>query len=295
VGGDFGNGFTPQHRDQASLFSEINASVGSAVSLLGGARLEWYEGLGWVAVPRASARVSLVPDRLSLRAAIGRGFKAPNIEQQFTSNAFIVPNRNLKPETSWSAELGTDVTLANGLRLSATYFQQRFYDLIRVVAAPAPETRYISQNLGRSDANGVEIEAGWTLPNGVTATGNVSWIHTSIVDNAGLAPSQFPVGAALPSSPFFIGGGALDVPLGRVHAVVRTTIVGRDIVLSEIFSGSRNTLDPYALFGLTLTGDVASGITLFARGDNLLNTYYPAGFDRRGISRTWTVGLRLTN
>jgi TonB dependent receptor len=129
----------------------------------------------------------------------------------------------------------------------------------------------------------------------VRASGNLSWIHTSIVDNAGLAPSQFPIGAALPSSPSLVGGGTLDVPLGRLHALVRATTIGRDIVLSEIFSGTRQTLDPYALLGFTLTCDVASGVTVFTRGDNLLNTNYPAGFDRRGISRTWTVGFRLTN
>jgi len=295
VGGAFGSGFTPQHRNQASLLSEVSASLGSAVSLLGGARFQFYDGLGWAAVPRASLRVEVIPDRLSFRAAVGRGFKAPNIEQQYTANAFIIANPNLKPETSWSGELGGTFMTENGLQVSLTYFRQRFYDLIRVVPAPAPETRFVSDNLGRSDANGVEIDAAWTLPRGVTASGNIALVRTKIVDNAGLSPSQFPVDSALPSRPAFTGGGALSVPFGRWHALVRTTVVGRNIVLSEIFSGTRETLDPYALFGLTLTRDVSRGMALFTRGDNLLNTSYPAGFDRRGIPRTWTVGFRLTN
>src|SRR5205823_3969952 len=102
-------------------------------------------------------------------AAAGRGFKAPNIEQQFTANAFIIANPDLKPETSWSGEIGADFTIMNELTASATYFQQRFYGLIRVVPAPAPETRLVSQNLGRSDANGIELEARWALPRGVIA------------------------------------------------------------------------------------------------------------------------------
>jgi len=234
-------------------------------------------------------------DRLALRAAVGRGFKAPYIEQQYTANAFIVPNPNLKPETSWSGEVGAIFLAGSGRQVSVTYFQQRFFDLIRVVPAPAPETRFISNNLGRSDANGVEIDAAWTLPRGVTASGNLALVHTTIVDNSGLSPTQFPKDSALPSRPAFTGGGAVSVPFGRWHALVRSTVVGRNIVLSEIFSGTRQTLDPYALFGLTLTCDLSRQMTFFIRGDNLLNTNYPAGFDRRGIPRTWTVGFRLQN
>jgi outer membrane receptor for ferrienterochelin and colicin len=62
--------------------------------------------------------------------AEGRGrarLQAPNIEQQFTANAFIVANPNLKPETSWSAEVGASMTVADGFQVSATYFQQRFF------------------------------------------------------------------------------------------------------------------------------------------------------------------------
>jgi len=92
-----------------------------------------------------------------------------------------------------------------------------------------------------------------------------------------------------------IGGGTLDVPLGRLHAVARVNVIGRNIVLSEIFSGSRQTLDPYTLFGLTLTYDAGRGVTLFTRGDNLFNTYYSAGYDRRGVPRLWRVGVRVTN
>jgi vitamin B12 transporter len=295
VGGAFGNGFTPQHRKHTSVFSELNASLGPSVSFLAGGSLDWYEGLGWAAVPRASIRVGVVPDRFSLRAAVGRGFKAPNIQQQFTSNAFIIPNPELKPETSWSAEVGANYNAGNTLQLSATYFQQWFYDLIRVVPAPAPETRLISKNIGKTNANGVEVEASGMLPRGVIASANLSWIKTWVVDNSGLAPAQFPVDSAIPSRPELIGGGTLDVPFGRLHAVARVNLIGRDIVLSEIFSGTRQTLDPYTLLGLTLTYDAGRGVTFFTRGDNLLNTYYSAGYDRRGIPRIWRVGLRLTN
>jgi len=108
-----------------------------------------------------------VPDRFSLRAAVGRGFKAPNIQQQFISNAFIIPNPDLKPETSWSAEVGANYTAGSRLQLSATYFQQWFDGLIRVVPAPAPETRLISKNIGKTNANGVELEASGMLPRDV--------------------------------------------------------------------------------------------------------------------------------
>ena len=293
VGGGFGSGVTPQRRDHRSVFSELNGSVG-AVSFLAGGRFEWYEGLGWSAVPRASVRLQVVPDHFALRAAVGRGFKAPNIQQQFIANAFIVPNPDLRPETSWSGEVGGQYTASNGLQLSATYFRQRFYDLIRVVPATAPETRLISKNIGRTDANGVELEASGTLPHGIVATGNVSWIHTSIVDNSGLAPAQFPVDSALPGRPVWVGGGTLDVPYRRLHGIVRATVVGRNIVLSEIFSGTRRTLDPYTLVNFGADYKINDRWQVYGRVENIFDTEYQEVFSFLSPGRGVYAGLRAT-
>jgi vitamin B12 transporter len=294
IGGDFGNAFTPGHRNHGSIFSEATARVSERLSLLAGGRVETYNGLGWTVVPRASAVFVLAPGQLSLRSAVGRAFKAPNLEQQFLDNAFTQANPDLKPESSWSWELGANVTASDGLRGSVTFYHQWFYDLIRPVPA-ADGVRQIIKNIGQSNASGLEVEAGWTAPSGVAATAHMSWVRTTIVDNAGLAPDQYPVDSVLPFRPTVAAGAVLDVPLGRLRAIARATVVGSEVVLTARFQGIRTSIDPYALVGLTLNYDAARGLTLYTRGDNLLNTNYLAGYDRRGLPRTWTVGLRATN
>src|SRR5205807_9665578 len=73
--------FTPLHRNHGSLFTEVNAAVSPALTVLAGARLESYEGLALTAVPRLSVAYAAA-DQVTLRAAVGRGFKAANLEQQ---------------------------------------------------------------------------------------------------------------------------------------------------------------------------------------------------------------------
>lgn len=62
-------------------------------------------------------------DGLVLRGAIGRGFRAPSINEQLGNPVWgIAPNPALAPETSVSAEIGADYRFANGAEINATAF-----------------------------------------------------------------------------------------------------------------------------------------------------------------------------
>ncbi|MCC5954885.1 MAG: TonB-dependent receptor [Natronohydrobacter sp.] len=63
-------------------------------------------------------------DGLVLRGAVGRGFRAPSINEQLGNPVWgIAPNPSLEPETSVSAEIGADYRFANGAEISTTLFQ----------------------------------------------------------------------------------------------------------------------------------------------------------------------------
>ena len=108
--GDFGPSHTDLDRSDEAVFTEVQGRLGPRVSVLSGARLEKFQGLTAELLPRASVVVAVVPDRLALRAAAGRAFKAPNVDQQFLENPGTIPNPNLKPENSASWEIGATVT-----------------------------------------------------------------------------------------------------------------------------------------------------------------------------------------
>jgi hypothetical protein len=75
----------------------------------------------------------------------------------------------------------------------------------------------------------------------------------------------------------------------------RVTVTGSQTVLTERFSGRRVSVDGYSLLGLRLSYDVSRSFSCFLAGDNLLNTYYEAGFDRRGWPLRISAGMRVAS
>lgn len=143
-----------------------------------------------------SGRVALAwqasPD-LTLRGAIGRGFRAPSLFHLFGEPLFgIGPNAALTPETSTSYEIGFDWTGQNGAQVSGTLFQTEIDNLINYCGAfasacvtpiPAGFTNLYENVPGVSTRKGVELaaefplgeiltlDAGYTYVDARTATG----------------------------------------------------------------------------------------------------------------------------
>jgi outer membrane receptor for ferrienterochelin and colicins len=70
----------------------------------------------------------------SLRSSFGTGFRAPSMAEAFTSTVAsgitVIPNENLKPEKSYSAELGWNQIISNNINIDAAVFYSRYFDLI---------------------------------------------------------------------------------------------------------------------------------------------------------------------
>jgi outer membrane cobalamin receptor len=89
--GDFGDTRNEYDRSSTALFTELQGQLGARLSVLGGARVEHYEGLPTQTLPRGSVVFAIVPGRLALRAAVGRAFP-PNLTNQFSA---IRPNNRI--------------------------------------------------------------------------------------------------------------------------------------------------------------------------------------------------------
>ncbi len=292
TGGDFGSDTLDLVRDGAAVFAEARATLAGRLHALAGVRAEQVEDLEAEVSPRASFVLDL-SDALALRGAIGRAFKAPNLQQQYLDNPFIISNPDLQPETSWSWELGLRVRPSPVMSVEAGVFRQDYDNLIRTVQSTTDSTRQINRNIGAARAWGLELEGAWAPPSGTRVEAGAAWVTTTVLENAGLNPAEYPVDRPLPFRPAVTASALVAAPVGRrLEVAVRGTVVGQQVVLTERFSGRRERLGAYGLLGATATVHLARDLAGFARVDNLLDHAYDTGFDRRGRPRTWTLGVR---
>jgi len=292
--GDFGNSRNAYQRDNRALFAEFNADIGPRVSMLAGTRVEHYEGLPAQLLPRASLLVAVVPDRFALRAGAGRAFLVPNLTNQYLSTPFYNPNPNLKPMTSVGWDVGAMLAALNGaVIVTASYFHQRNNDFIRTVPDTTDPTKVTNYNLGAAQSAGIEAElqGRWSTAwrTGLTLT----WVKTKVLDNGGLDPTLYPNGGSLPYVPRIAGSAFVAGDLfGSLTAVARVTLVGRQTVFTERFSGRRTTLDAYAPLDLVVQWHASRALDLYTRLLNVLDSRYQAAFDKPANPRAAVVGLR---
>ena len=294
--GDFGDSEQQLDRVSTAAFTELQAELAQRLGLLAGLRIEKYEGLDAEVTPRASLLFRLVPGSVGLRGAAGRAYKAPNLQQQYLDNPFIVSNPGLAPETSISWEVGLELDLAGGmLGIDVGYFRQSFDGLIQL-APVENDTRLTYQNLSSSRVQGIESRLRFA-PSARVAVGiSANVLDSKVLDNAGQAADAFPVDSALPFRPEFTGAAYLQwQPISKLSTTVNIRRVGSQIVLSERFSGQRVEMEPYTLVGIVLDYSVRPWVGIYTRIDNLLNTAYETAFDQPGASRTWAVGMQVRN
>ena len=122
-----------------ALFLQDEIAFGPDWSLTLGSRFDKHEAFGWESSPRLYLLHHL-SDALTLRAGVGRGYKAPSLKQLSPEYAVggggrftIYGNPDLKPETNTSYELGADYQ-GDGWSLKGTVFENDVRDLIQTVA-----------------------------------------------------------------------------------------------------------------------------------------------------------------
>lgn len=96
-------------------------------------------------------------DEWRLRFGAGTAFKAPTFNDLYAIDptGFFIPNPNLRPETSYSKEVGLNYQVGAN-RFSVTYFDNHIDDLIVFVSDPVTFVGTV-QNLDSARIKGVEL------------------------------------------------------------------------------------------------------------------------------------------
>ena len=138
-----------------AYYTQAVADAGTHVSFTAGLRLEDNEAFGTFVTYRGG--VSWHVGGTRVRAAIGTAFKEPGFLDNY-GTGYVTGNPGLKPERSRSWDVGLGQQLGP-VSLSATWFDQRFRDLIQYTFAPPTPSSPNYYNVAAANAYGLELEA----------------------------------------------------------------------------------------------------------------------------------------
>jgi len=122
-----------------ALYAQDEFRISKLLTLTAGARFD-FQSLGLTKPsgqlnPKAALLFAPAAGT-TVRASFGRGFRVPSVAEAFTtaavSNLAAVPNKDLKPERSYSYEVGISQTLGSLGTFDAAAFQSDYWDLIEV-------------------------------------------------------------------------------------------------------------------------------------------------------------------
>jgi iron complex outermembrane receptor protein len=99
-------------------------------------------------------------DNTYLRASLGKGFRAPSLAEAFTSTTLsgltVIPNPNLKSETSYSYEAGINHNFYDIVTFDFTLFNNEYFDMIEIEFDPFNGKAFFN-NLTRARIQGVDL------------------------------------------------------------------------------------------------------------------------------------------
>ncbi|HEY8197419.1 MAG TPA: TonB-dependent receptor, partial [Gemmatimonadales bacterium] len=286
---------TPFDRGRTTVgyYAQGVLDLASGLALNLNARVDDNSAFGTFFTYRAGA-VYRLSSGTRIRASLGSSFKAPTFCEQFCDAPFVVGDSTLQPERSTSWEAGIEQTLGDGrVSIWATYFDQRFHDMIVYDGSGAPgEPTYFNGAAAKSRG----IETGLTTSVGpIRMSASYTYLVAEATDDGGLPSATFAAGERLIRRP---GHSAELSARGRV--LDRVTLGGsliyvgsREDVDFNLFPAERVELPGYATVDLATEVEVIQsgpgrpGLSAVLRAENLFDQTYDqvVGFAgrRRGV------------
>lgn len=297
--GPFGDTTDVRRRNWAG-YGELDTGVGP-FALTAGARVDRNQRFGTFATWRGGASWA-AGHGWRVYASAGTAFKEPTFFEQF-GGGFVIGNPALAPEHTTSWEVGTaGVVLAGRVRASASYFGQRFRDLIQFTSATGVPDAPNYVNVAAADADGLELEVSLVPVAGTRLRAHYTYLRTRVTDG-GVLPDDdaaFRTGGSLLRRPTHSAGLDGDARWGRVssYAALRWTGSRADADFAA-FPAARVTLPAVAVADLAAELRVTSAVgalpafTLTARVENVLDARYQMAFGFPALGRTVLVGGRV--
>jgi outer membrane receptor protein involved in Fe transport len=300
----------PVRRNDLAFYQENRFEFGGRFFLNAGLRAEWLRtgslpGDGYSRPAFAASSMGQVNPKVSaayaaqtgtrLHASFGMGIRPPSgFELAFTDNPALAPER------SRSVEAGVEQRFGSLLLVDATWFYNRYYDLIVTLGGSLTTlSHYQSDNLANSSAQGAEFSASLRPARPIFVRGAYTLLATRILSldgTVGQAPLPFTVGQPLTRRPRNSGSVSAGYSRGRVTADVSGYFRGRAL-FEEPSLGASNGLfwNPgFANIGVNLNIEVHPGLAVYGNLRNALNRHYEEVFGFPSPRLNFVTGVKWT-
>ncbi len=294
--GDYPSAYRGDRTDRGA-YGEVILRPTPGLTATGGLRLDRDDAFGSFVTYRTGVSWQALRST-RLRAALGTAFKEPTILENF-GVGFARGNPELRPERSLSWEVGLDRSLLDGrVRLEATWFDQRFRDMIDYDAAPPSPDAPNYYNIAGARARGLELTARARLTAAVSVEGGFTRLETETTDTSFVAgpDALFAPGAPLlrrPTNAGHVGVRLEDAGGARGTLTVTRTGSRWDLDYAD-YPAVRVRLAPYTRVDATASVPVVTGrgpgFRATLRVENLLNAAYQDVLHFPGRGRTVLIG-----
>lgn len=159
------------HTLAAYVQDEIN--LNSVWKLTAGIRYDYYQMRDLGSGNRFNPKLGLVyksGESSAFRASLGSGYRAPSVAEAFTSTSaaglVVIPNPDLKPESSVSGEVGWNRYFGTDAMADVALYYNYFWDMIegRFISDPPRFVNSIRfENITEARVYGVEVNLNWQV------------------------------------------------------------------------------------------------------------------------------------
>ncbi len=255
------------HEEAAYLLAQ---QLLGPVTLDAGIRLEHHSLYGTEWIPQAGISWLAGPNT-AFKLSASKGFRTPNLRELYM---YAVANENLEPERAWSYDFTYSQHALDGrLNFELSAFLTKGGNIIEVTVV---DGKRANRNVGAFENKGVEFSADFRATPRLSFNANYSYLHMDTVYTGAPVHKAYFSGTWTP--------GRFSVNLGVMGI--------KDLYLS---TGDNAQTASYVDLKARLAWRATDWLTLFVRGENLLNQSYETmlGFPEPGITVLGGLSINL--
>ncbi len=250
------------------------------VTFVLGARLDNHKEWGTQFNPKASLKADITSD-LTLKASYGRSFKAPKLVSLFGGDWMMGPmilvksNPDLKPETSWGAQIGLEWEVLDKVVLTGSYFHNKIENMIKPKLNRRRRPWVMTwDNIDEAITKGVELGLRASVTPDFRIDSGITFLKTE----------DCSTGEELFERPKFDGFIGLNYNFRQIGLNVNLTgkITGKRDISKRVGKKTiREELSSYSTFDLALNQKIGKKFKIFARLINI--------FDKKDVSDEYDI------